>query len=179
MNIDVKGTAFFAGNKREFRFLILFALFSLIIQAAHYATRSYSEPFFVVTLHVRAVSKIINILTPAEASYVRGKVIWTGNSGIEIVEGCDGAEGFILIAAAICAFPAGLKRKVVGIVAGLGIVYLFNLARIVSLCYLLKYRPDVFDIMHSYVGQTFMVIIGLMVFIIWAVTFANHEKKQS
>ncbi|MDQ5987602.1 MAG: hypothetical protein CSYNP_03347 [Syntrophus sp. SKADARSKE-3] len=170
---------FFAQNRREIWFLICFVSFYVTIQAAHYVTRPYTEPLFVVMLHVKAVTRIINFITPAEASYVQGKIIWCGNSGLEMVEGCDGIEGFILIAAAICAFPAGLKRKAVGIVAGLGVVYLFNLVRIVSLCYLLKYRPDIFDIMHSYVGQTFMVIIGLMVFIIWAVKFANNEKKQA
>jgi exosortase family protein XrtM len=179
MKSEGKGMALFAKNRREIWFLVCFVAFYVIIQAAHYAMRPYTEPFFVVMLHVQAVARIINFITPAEASYVQGKIIWCGNTGLEMVEGCDGIEGFILIAAAICAFPASLKRKVVGIVVGLGVVYLFNLTRIVSLCYLIKYHPDIFDIMHSYVGQTFMVIIGLMVFIIWAVKFADNEKKRA
>ncbi|MBF0510036.1 MAG: archaeosortase/exosortase family protein [Deltaproteobacteria bacterium] len=157
---------------------MFFVLF-ILIQTIHYATRSWTEPFLVKALHVGVSSKIINILTPQEASYIQDKVIRSGSFGILVDDGCDGVEAFILILAAICAFPAGPWRKTVGAVGGLGVVYFFNLARIVCLYYINKYHEDVFDVMHIYVGQTFMVIIGLMIFIFWAVKFSGNEQNQS
>ncbi|MBF0549693.1 MAG: archaeosortase/exosortase family protein [Deltaproteobacteria bacterium] len=171
--------SFITLHKPELRFLVMFFVLFLLIQTIHYATRSWTEPFLVTMLHVQASSKIINILTPQEASYVQYKVIRSDSAGILVDDGCDGVEAFILILAAICAFPAGPWRKTVGIVGGLGVVYFFNLARIVCLYYISKYHEDAFDVMHIYVGQTIMVIIGLIIFIFWAIKFAGNEQNHS
>jgi len=153
--------------RKEIRFFLLFFLFFLIGQGVHYATRSWTAPFLVNVLNAGTGSKIINGITPAEKSRVEGNVIVSGNFRLNIAQGCEGTEGFLLIGAAILAFSMSARRKILGLLWGGLVIYLANLLRIVVLYYVLKYRPSLFDFMHIFVGQTFIIVIGLLFFVFW------------
>ena len=157
---------FLRSNAREIRFFIGFVALFLILQAAHYATRDYTTPFLVDTMTTRASSVLINIITPGENTVVRGNAI-VGGATVEIMRGCEGIEGMLLLLAAVLAFPARLPAKIYGIMGGILFIYLFNLARIAGLYYTVRYKPALFDMMHIYVGQTVIIIISLIFFIFW------------
>jgi len=173
----MKLPAFCKIARKEMRFTLLFVLFFFLIQFANYATRAYTDKFLVETLHAKSCSSLINLFTPTEKTHVIGKALRSGDTGILIDNGCDGIDGFILFIAAILAFPSRAREKALGIMVGLIVIYIFNIARIIFLYYILKYHQGAFDFFHVYVGQTFMVIIGLLLFINWALMCATHEKK--
>jgi len=116
-------------------------------------------------------------LTPEEKTTVSGRVIGSGSFSLGIAKGCEGIEGILLLAAAVCAFPMGINKKIVGILTGSLVIYFSNLFRIVGLYYILKYKPQVFDIMHVFVGQTFIIFIALFFFIIWINAFGRTQEK--
>ena len=158
---------FINSKKREIRFFLLFLLFFFLGQAAHYSVRDYTTPLLVYKLNAQVSSKIINIITPSEKTFVRENVIGSRDFTIRIAEGCEGIEGILLLAAAIFAFPMGFMKKVYGVLAGCLMIYASNLLRIIALYYTLKYKPDMFDTMHIFIGQTFIILVGLAFFIIW------------
>ncbi len=168
---------FLKSYKRELRFLLLFVLFFFLGQGIHYATRSYTAPFLVNFLNAGVSSKIINAVTPWEKTRLDGNVIVSGTFQLNVAQGCEGIEGVLLIASAILAFAMGLREKILGIFVGFLVIYGANILRIVSLYYVLKYRPALFDFMHIFVGQTFIIVIGLLFFLFWINAFSGtHEE---
>ena len=177
MNASFYIRAFVKLNRREIRFFLLFILFFILGQALHYSIRTYTSPFIVHKLNAEVSSRVINFLTPKEKAYAMGRTIGSTNFSLGIAEGCEGTEGILLVVAAVCAFPMGIKQKTGGILAGALVIYLANLCRIVGLYYALKYRPDLFDIIHVYVGQTFIIFVGLLFFIFWINIFGETTEK--
>jgi exosortase family protein XrtM len=97
---------------------------------------------------------------------------------LEIVRGCDGAGVLFLIISAILVFPAGLMRKLLGLLLGIGLIYGLNLLRICILYYVIAYQPSWFQLIHTYAAPTLMVILGCFYFAWWAFgsTAQNHEQ---
>ena len=167
---------FLKSHKREVRFVLYFILFFIGFQIVHYSVRSYTSPLLVHTLNAQVSSRIINFITPDEKSFSHGNIIGSGGFTIRIAQGCEGIEGILLITAALCAFPLGIKQKISGIILGSFIIYIANLIRIAVLYYTLKYRPGLFDLAHVYVGQTFIIFVGVLFFIAWITNFAQSDE---
>jgi len=170
---------FIQTNKREIRFFLLFVLFFLIGQSLLYVSRSYTIEFM-VNHNAWMSSKIINVFTPDEKTYNQGsRIRGSRNFSINVEEGCDGIESMLIVIAAIWAFHMGVKEKIFGTLIGTFIIYLANLSRIIILYYTLKYKAGIFDIMHIYVGQIVIILIGVVFFIIWASRFAKINEQTS
>lgn len=168
---------FLKSNRIAIRFFFLFILFFISGLALHYLARPYTTPFLIHKLNAGMSSKIINVLTPDEKTFVQGMIIRSGTFTLEIKEGCEGIEGMLLIIAAICAFQMGVKEKISGVLAGILIIYLFNLLRIIVFYYTIKYKPDIFDVMHMYIGQSVIIFVGVLFFIMWISKFARINAK--
>ena len=164
-------------NRSEVKFFLLLIVFFVLGQVLHYLSHPYTTPFLVHKLTAAVSSKIINVLTPGENTNSHNAVIGSGNYAIDISEGCEGIEGIILLTAAILAFYAGIKEKIFGILLGMLILYLSNLLRIIVLYYTFKYKPEFFDVMHIFAGQTFIIFIGILFFILWINTCAGIDDK--
>lgn len=166
-------------NKKEFRFFVIFIVFFILFQTVHFAVRPHVAPFIVYKLTTAVSSKVINIITPAEKSFCEREYVISGNFRLKIDRGCEGVEGIFILIAAILAYPAGTGSKIKGLFGGILIVYCFNIARIVGLYYILKYKPDLFDMMHMYVGQTIIIIIAVLYFIVWLNAITKFHGKTS
>ena len=160
---------FLRSNATVIRFLVLFVVFLLTGHILLQVVYTHVSPFLVDTLHVEAGAHIINIISSGEEVVARNGYIVSGNSKMEIAKGCEGIEGILLIAAAMLAFPAGIRKKCIGLVLGILFIYVLNLARIVGLWFTFRYKPALFDIMHIYVGQTYIIFFSVLFFIWWLV----------
>lgn len=166
-------------NRRVTRFFLLLIVFFFIGQILHFFSRSFTTPLLVHTLTASVCSIIINTLTPGENTHSREALIGSESHAIDISEGCEGIEGILLLTAAILAFYAGIKEKILGIVAGSVILYISNLIRITGLYYIFKYKPVLFDVMHIFAGQTFIIFVGIIFFILWINTCAEtHDTSR-
>jgi exosortase family protein XrtM len=163
-------------NWRELRFFTLFIFIFLTLQTAYYYARPYTTPFLVDMLTTTVSSKIINIITPQEKTFVHEGAITDGIFIVEIRRGCEGIEGILLVIAAILAFPVGIGGKIIGLLGGIFFIYVFNLARIIGLYYVVKYNPALFDMMHIYVGQIVIIFVALVYFIVWLSSLERIRK---
>jgi exosortase/archaeosortase family protein len=68
---------------------------------------------------------------------------------------------------AIAAFPAPWRWKVGGLLAGAGLLWLYNMARILALVPVLAYRPQIFDFIHVYLWQTVTLLVVFALFLLW------------
>ncbi|MBN1829098.1 MAG: archaeosortase/exosortase family protein [Deltaproteobacteria bacterium] len=169
---------FFRTFRREITFVVLFVIFFTAGLALHFSLRNYSRHLLVDTLNAKASAFIINTIKPAEKVVARQSVIGSGAFSIRIAEGCEGIEGVLLVVAAILAFPMTWKLKILGAVLGSLVVYLANLARITALYFTVKYRPGLFNLMHLQIGQTFIIVIGILFFVSWIYVTEKPGKKS-
>ena len=98
-----------------------------------------------------------------------GKVLWNAQTGfgVSIEPGCNGIEACIVLFAAIMAFPASWRHKLVGLVAGFVAVQALNVVRVISLFYLGQWDMDVFDFAHEYLWQALIMLDVLVVWLLW------------
>jgi exosortase H (IPTLxxWG-CTERM-specific) len=98
-----------------------------------------------------------------------GRVMRSTTNGfaVSIEAGCNGVEATLVLLAAILAFPAPWKHKVVGLVIGILAVQLLNVIRVISLFYLGQWNFEMFEWAHLYVWQALIMLDVLVVWLIW------------
>lgn len=165
--------------RKEIKFFVYFILLFFTFQTLHYFVRPYIAPFVVHTLTTAGSAKLINLVMPLEKVYPQNEYLVSGGFKLKIARGCEGVEGVIILMAAILAFPAGIKPKLLGIIGGTFVLYILNLFRIAGLYYTLRYKPVLFDMMHVYVGQTLIILIAFLFFVAWLNILMNLNEKNS
>lgn len=154
-------------HSRELRFVLLFVLFLLSGHVILQISYLKITPFLINTLHAKAGAAVIGLISQDGSVTALNNTITSKITSMQIVKGCDGTEGLLLIVAAMFAFPVRLREKAIGLVLGILFVYALNLMRIVGLWFVLGHAPALFDIMHVYVGQTFIILSGFLYFLWW------------
>jgi exosortase H (IPTLxxWG-CTERM-specific) len=98
-----------------------------------------------------------------------GKVLRSTTNGfaISIEAGCNGVEAAIVLIAAMLAFRAPWKHRLLGIAAGLAAVQVLNVVRVVSLFYLGQWSVAAFEWAHLYLWQALIMLDVLVVWLLW------------
>lgn len=152
--------------------MIRFFLAFLVIQAVLFTAeltppgqQYVVQPFTTLLAHI---SSVLIEITGREI-IATGVVIRDVASGfaVEIAAGCNGVEAVILLTAAILAFPAPWRYKLLGIAIGFAAIQGLNLVRIVSLFYLGMWNEVYFNWAHLYVWQALIMLDALVVWLIW------------
>jgi exosortase H (IPTLxxWG-CTERM-specific) len=108
----------------------------------------------------------------ATGNVIRDKV---SGFGVRIERGCNGLEAVIILFAAIFAFPAPFKNKLIGFTAGFFAIQLLNLVRIISLYYLGQWNYTAFEWFHLYLWQALIILDALVVWLIWLRTLPGSR----
>lgn len=97
-----------------------------------------------------------------------GRVLSDSASGfaVSIESGCNGVEAAIVLIAAVVAFPAPAKYKLITIVGGFLAIQVMNLGRIISLFYLGQWNMEVFSFTHLYLWPVLIMLDVLVVFLL-------------
>ena len=94
----------------------------------------------------------------------RDRVGVAGHAGVQIGAPCDGVALFALFATFILAFPGPLLRKLWFIPAGIALLHLANIIRVIVLARIQATSPEWLEFNHDY---TFTVLIYGLVFALW------------
>jgi exosortase/archaeosortase family protein len=92
-----------------------------------------------------------------------------GTTAINIVPDCTSLTPTLVLWCAIGSFPASLRWKMIGALAGAALTWAFNLLRILLLMAILGWRPIIFNFVHIYVWQpvTLVFVCGLFSGWLW------------
>jgi len=110
----------------------------------------------------------------ATANVIRDK---SNGFGVRIERGCNGVEALIILFAAIFAFPAPLKNKLLGFAVGFFAIQALNLVRIVSLFYLGQWNQVAFEWFHLYLWQALIILDALVVWLVWLRTLPQARAS--
>jgi exosortase H (IPTLxxWG-CTERM-specific) len=156
------------------RFFVLF----LVLQATLFGAEltPWAQQYFVVpwTNTLATISAWLVTLFDADV-VAAGKVLRSTANGfaVSIESGCNGVEATIVLVAAIFAFPAPWKSRLIGVTAGIVAVQALNVIRVISLFYLGQWNFDVFEWAHLYVWQALIMLDVLVVWLIWVRTLPS------
>ena len=91
-----------------------------------------------------------------------------GRFSLEIARNCDAIEVNILFASAVLAFPTGILRRLVGLIGGLALLVLANVARICVLYFIGVHCPNWFALAHEEVLPLALVVSAALIFLRFA-----------
>lgn len=161
------------------RFFVLFLLLQAVLFGAELTP--WAQAYFVLPW-TNALAQISTALvTLFDANVVAtGKVMRSTASGfaVSIEAGCNGVEATIVLVAAMLAFPAPWKNKLVGLVAGILAVQGLNVVRVISLFYLGQWNFQLFELAHLYVWQALIMLDVLVVWLIWVRTLPRSAQPD-
>ena len=128
----------------------------------------FKDTVFKWNIKVNAIISnwILNILQ--QKTHVEGSKIMSNSFVVDIHRGCDALEPIAFFVFALLAFPAPVKRKAMGILWGVVILFGLNLIRIVSL-YLIGLKSErLFEFMHADLWQVIFILAAIVLWGIWS-----------
>ena len=100
-------------------------------------------------------------------THVSDLTIESPEFAIVIRRGCDAVESTWLFSAAVLSFRAPLRRKLPGVLAGIVVLQVLNLLRIVTLYWIGLHLPDIFNSAHTEIWPAAFVVVAIVLFMCW------------
>jgi exosortase H (IPTLxxWG-CTERM-specific) len=158
--------------------MVRFFLGFLVLQAVLFGTEltPWAQRWFVLPWTDALASISADIVKLFDPQVIAdGKVLQSVRNGfaVSIEAGCNGVEATIVLIAAVLAFPAPWKRKLVGLAVGVTAVQGLNVIRVISLFYLGQWNQEAFEFAHQYVWQALIMLDVLIVWLLWVRTLPH------
>lgn len=159
-------------------FLLAFAVLMILFYAlwlSSFFDKYVQTP--IVTVNAIISNFILNLFGQNTCS--SEGMIFSPYFSISVNRGCDAIEAMALYASALLAFPAQWKNKLLGFFAGLAILFLLNIIRIVSLFLTGIYYPKAFEFMHVEAWQVIFIFAALGLWLLWIQKWTKVKKNVS
>ena len=156
-----------AWQRPEARFLVGFVVIlgiSFTVVALRPVNDALVVPYTAVIAQVSGI--VLSVL--GEQITVSGCDLSSPRFSVTIFNGCNGLITSLIVLSGILAFPAPRRAKLVGVLAGLSIIQIVNLVRIISLYYVGAFLPEFFNASHIVVWQSLVILTGIVLWIVWA-----------
>ena len=151
---------------RRFRFLVVFLLL----------LGAFELPLLVPAVDRHVIVPLNSALTSSAGAVLRligenvrveGTVIAGSCFAIDLKNGCNGIEATLFLVAAVLAFPAAARDRIIAAIAGAAIIQVVNFVRVASLYLLGCYRRSWFDAFHLAVWQSIIFALAVGLFMLW------------
>jgi len=152
------------------RFGFLFVLGFALLMGGFEAVRGTAfERFIVETLILKPTTSLINFVTPQEHVELIGRTLASpGGSQLRVTRGCEGIEMFLLLIAAVLAFPTTPKRRIQGLLWGSVLAYILSVTRLTILHYVLRYSPGLWQALHGLILPLGPIFLMALFFLRWS-----------
>ena len=94
-------------------------------------------------------------------------------------EGCNAISILIIFVAFIVAFYTNFKQTFLFIIAGLGALFVMNIARIMLLNYIFRYHDEYGKMAHDYLFPAIIYGSIVVLWIVWIKFFVTKYNKQN
>ena len=157
-------------RRARLRFAAIFAAVSgvlLTIYSFPYAAHGLREDVFTAYLSVyaRIAGGVLRLTDPSVR--VAGTEL-IGRTSLVVAKNCDAMDVNILFVAAIVAFPARRSRRAIVEGAGIALLIVANVVRIVTLYHVAAAAPRAFELLHAEAWPLVMVALAVTSFLVWA-----------
>lgn len=160
------------------RFALLFTAILVTLFAAELTPPGQSwvvEPW--TSIVARTATAAAALFDPSVIAQGATLLSSTNGFAVTILAGCNGLEAMIVLLAAVVAYPAPWKHRLIGLAAGSVAIGLLNLVRIVSLFYIGQWNRTAFEWAHLYVWQVLIMLDALVVWLVWLKTLPRTATR--
>ena len=167
-------------NTASLKFALRFAVTFTILIGAFEASRGTAfERFVIERLILTPTTALIDVVTPGEHVELVGRTLVSPDgANLRVTRGCEGIEMFLLLIAAIGAFPAPAARRVRGLLVGAALAYILSVARLAVLHYVLRYLPASWEALHGLVLPLGPVLLLSLYFLHWSAATATGSNTR-
>jgi exosortase H (IPTLxxWG-CTERM-specific) len=172
------GASFWQRNRREVTFLTLFVVLlggSFALISLNWVNDHAVEPFTAGVARLSGAT--LNLLGQQVA--MRGTVIQGRSFAVNIRNGCNGIEALLIFLSAVLAFPASWKSRLLGLTLGTAAIQAVNLLRVIALFLTGVYFPKLFDASHTVIWQSLVILVGVLLWVFWAIRFASPREPAT
>ena len=167
------------GSNVLLKFFGFFALAMIAFYSFYYS--SLYEDYVMkglLNFQARISNFVLNII--GQPTSVDGDVIYSDEFRVSIKGGCDGVEATALYICAVLVFPLiSLRKKIPGLLWGVGILFIINIFRIVGLYLSGRYWPQAFDFLHLHGGVVIFTIISIVLWMIWVSRVTRKDAENA
>jgi archaeosortase B (VPXXXP-CTERM-specific) len=107
---------------------------------------------------------------------IAGKVVIFQGFPVKIIEECTGLYEVVIFASAVLAFPTSWRKRGIGLLMGIPLLYVFNVVRIAVLILVGRYYPEYFDFMHLYFWQATLILMITSVWLLWIIKVVRRGE---
>lgn len=164
-------------KKEIVRFYFVLGLLFLVIFFGFPFVTSYFQPQtkMVISWTAGVVGFFLNLF--GMNPHISGPVVALNNFSIKVVGECTGLMEMFILLAAILAYPANYKKKLLGLFFGIPLLYIFNIVRMFFITVMSNWNPKTFHFMHLYFWEVagILIIGGLWLF--WVERIVKYERE--
>jgi exosortase/archaeosortase family protein len=106
-----------------------------------------------------------------------GTILGSGEFEVDVSPACSGAVPTMIYLAAVFAYPAKWRAKLIGAGLGMAVIHTVNVIRVSSLFLIGLYFHQLFHETHVYVAQALVVAIAVATWLYWAGRFADAPGR--
>ncbi len=99
--------------------------------------------------------------------HLAGDVVTYDGFAVRIISECFGLYEMGIFAAAVLAFDASWRKRLVGLGLGVPAIYGLNLLRIAMLLVVGRHAPRLFDFTHVYFWQATLILVITCLWLLW------------
>jgi len=96
-----------------------------------------------------------------------GVIVSLDGFAVRIITECTGLYESLILIAAVLAYRASWRERLLGAVAGTALLYLMNVLRIAFLLVVGRHAPEFFDFAHVYFWQTLLAVFIVLIWLAW------------
>jgi len=108
-----------------------------------------------------------------------GTVVTSSIFSAEIIFECTAAYVIAMWVAAVLAYPARWRPKLLGTALGIPALMLLNVVRLVSLFYVGAWWTEGFETAHLLVWQSLLVFLTVLLWLLWAATIVRRDEART
>jgi len=159
-------------NKEVAKFIAVFAASLAVLYFASIQFESYIPIF-----NMQSTAQVLyfSLKTIGINARLENYQVIFSNFSVDIIRQCTGIFEVIAIISCILAFPAAVKKKIIGVSLAIPLIYLFNMARLIFLSVLGIYSTTLFEIAHEYLLQMTFLAVVVFYWIFWIDKVVNKN----
>jgi archaeosortase B (VPXXXP-CTERM-specific) len=133
--------------------------------------------WFLIGLTARTSAWLIN-LAGIEAR-LSGDVIGLSNQSLLINAECTAIYLMIFFGSFVIVYPARWISKMVGLVAGIPVIFTANVSRLLLTAYVVEFRPGYFQYFHDYMWQVAFIIFVVVLWWLWIELVVKYDARNA
>lgn len=159
------------------KFLLTYWVGTLLLFLLFYSDYSPFSAF--VNGFQTTITSLLTSLSLEEGMVLGNRIFITQGYTLVIEHSCNGMIPYLIFLASILAFPADPSHKLKWAFMGYVIISSINIFRIWLITQFVKQEQNNFSLAHDYIGNTLLVLTGLILFIVFIKTRKKSQTQAS